>query len=329
MYQSRTSIATMVCVLFLLAGSSPAWADDYFTLIVAGASGGDAYVETYDRWRQELVTALRGQAGFHADHLMVLAETPAPGVGRASREGVTQVFAELRTRMSRESILFVVLFGHGTYDGVDAKFNLVGPDLAAKEWGELLDRLPGRTVFVNTTAASYPFVRQLARSGRVVISATATAAQRYDTVFPEYFIAALTEEAADADRDGRVSVWEAFEYASAGVGRWYQRQGRLATERAVLDDSGDGSGREAGEDGGDGVFAARVFVGAGVDPPMPLSDPSLRPLVEQREALERQVAELRSRKDNLEGRVYERELERLLIELARVSREIRLRTAAS
>ena len=319
----------MVCGVVLFTGASPAWADDYFTLIVAGASGAEGYVETYERWRQELVTALRDQAGFRDDHLMVLAETPAPGIGRASREGVTQAFSDLRDQMSRESILLVVLFGHGTYDGVDAKFNLVGPDLAAKEWGELLDRLPGRTVFVNTTAASYPFVRQLARAGRVVISATATAAQRYDTVFPEYFVAALTEEASDANRDGRVSVWEAFEYASAEVGRWYQRRGRLATERAVLDDSGDGSGRHAREDGADGVFAARMFVGAGVDPPLILSDPSLLPLVEQRDALELQVAELRSRKDDLEGRVYERELERLLIELARVSREIRQRTAAS
>ena len=319
----------MVCGAVLFAGASPAWADDYFTLIVAGAPGAEAYVETYERWRQELVMALRGQDGFRDDHLIVLAETPAPGVGRASREGVTQALANLRDQMSRESILLVVLFGHGTYDGVDAKFNLVGPDLAAREWGELLDRLPGRTVFVNTTAASYPFVRQLARAGRVVISATATAAQRYDTVFPEYFVAALAEEASDANRDGRVSVWEAFEYASAEVGRWYQRQGRLATERAVLDDNGDGSGREAGKDGADGVLAARMFVGAGADPPLILSDPSLLLLVEQRDALELQVAELRSRKDGLEGRVYERELERLLIELARVSREIRQRTAAS
>ena len=319
----------MVCGAVLFAGASPAWADDYFTLIVAGASGAEGYVETYERWRQELVTVLRDQDGFRDDHLIVLAETPAPGVGRASREGVTQALVNLRDQMSRESILLVVLFGHGTYDGVDAKFNLVGPDLAATEWGELLDRLPGRTVFVNTTAASYPFVRQLARVGRVVISATATAAQRYDTVFPEYFVAALAEEASDANRDGRVSVWEAFEYSSAEVGRWYQRQGRLATERAVLDDSGDGSGREAGKDGADGVLAARMFVGAGADPPLILSDPSLLPLVARRDALELQVADLRSRKDDLEGRVYERELERLLIELARVSREIRQRTSAS
>ena len=329
MYAIRRVVATAVWSVILLVSSPPAFADDYFTLIVAGATGGGAYVETYARWRQELVSALRRQAEFRDEHLFVLAETPGPGVGRASRDGVTQAFRDLREQMTGESILMVVLLGHGTYDGVDAKFNLVGPDLDSKQWAAFLDALPGRTVFVNTTAASYPFVRELARSGRVVIAATATSAQRYDTVFPEYFVRALTQESADADRDGRVSVWEAFVYTSGEVQQWYQRQGRLATERAILDDSGDGSGREVGKDGRDGVLAARVFVGAGVDLPPIVSEPSLVPLVEQRDALEDQVAELRSRKDDLWSDAYQRELERLLIELARVSREIRRRTLAS
>ena len=323
----RQAVVTAVVFAAIVLGAAPvALADDYFTLIVAGASGGGPYVQTYEQWRQELVSALRDQGEFRDDHLVVLAETPGPGVGRASRDGVTQAFRDLSSQMTGESVLLVVLMGHGTYDGVDAKFNLVGPDLESREWAALLDACPGRTVFVNTTAASYPFVQQLARPGRIVIAATATSAQRYDTVFPEFFVRALTQESADADRDGRVSVWEAFEYTSAEVRRWYQRRGRLATERAILDDSGDGSGREAGKDGRDGVLAAQVFVGAGGDPPPIISDPSLVPLVERRDALEDQVADLRVRSADLEAVAYERELERLLIELARVSREIRRRT---
>ena len=149
-------------------------------------------------------------------------------------------------------MLFVVLIGHGTDDGVDARFNLVGPDLSAAEWRRLLDALPGRTVFVNTTASSLPFVRRLARDGRVVIAATAAPAQRYDTVFPRFFVEAVGATGSDADKDGRVSVWEAFVSASAQVRRWYQQEGRLATERAVLDDSGDGIGGDADRPGDDG-----------------------------------------------------------------------------
>ena len=325
----RPVVAAVIWAAILLGICPAAFADDYFTLIVTGASGGEPYVETYERWRQELVSALRDHAEFRDDYLVVLAETPGPGVGRASREGVTQSLRDLGDRMTAESTLLIVLLGHGTYDGADAKFNLVGPDLESREWASLLDTLPGRTVFVNTTAASYPFVGDLARAGRVVIAATATATQRYDTVFPEYFIRALTQASADGDRDGRVSVWEAFEYASAEVRRWYQRQGRLATERAILDDSGGGAGRDAGGSGPDGVLAARVFVGAGVDPPPTVSDPSLLPLIARRDALEDQVTELRGRKNDLDVDAYQAELERLLVGLARVSREIRRRTAAS
>ena len=123
--------------------------------------------------------------------------------------------------MTDESVLLVVLLGHGTYDGVDAKFNLVGRDLEARAWNRLLDDLPGHIAFVNTTAASFPFVQRLAQPGRVVVTATDSAVQRYDTVFPEFFVQAFSETSSDADKDGRVSVLEAFEFTSVQVRRWY------------------------------------------------------------------------------------------------------------
>ncbi len=300
---------------------------DTYSLVVSGASGSPAYVETYESWRQTLVDVLRAQAEFRDDHLIVLAETPAPGVGRASREGVTEAFEALRRRMTGDSELLVVLLGHGTYDGVEAKFNLAGPDLAAADWSRLLDSLPGRAVFVNTTASSFPFVEALAREGRIVIAATASPVQRYDTVFPRFFVGAFDDPAADLDKDGRVSVWEAFTSSSAQVRRWYEQEGRLATERAVLDDSGDGLGGDAERPGSDGHLASRRFVGAGVDRPAPAADASLAPLVARREDLEDRVAGLRSRKSSMHAAEYARELEQVLLELARVSREIRQRTA--
>ena len=151
----------VAAVLALLAVPGPAAARDYFTLIVSGASGGPEYAERYDRWRSGLVAALRGQPGFRDDHLRVLAETTAPGVGCASREGVRRAVRELAARMDEQSVLFVLLLGHGTFDGREAKFNLVGPDLAASEWAALVEPLPGRLVFVNTTAASAPFLARL------------------------------------------------------------------------------------------------------------------------------------------------------------------------
>ena len=303
--------------------------EDYYTLIVVGASGDPSYVETFDRWRQTLVTALRSQEGFRDDHLMVLSETPGPSVGRASQEGVAQAVESLGDRMTSSSVLLIVLLGHGTYDGVDAKFNIVGPDLEASAWDALLDTLPGRVVMVNTTSASAPFVRRLAQSGRVVISATESTVQRYDTIFPEFFVKALAEAAADTDKNGRVSVWEAFEFTSAEVRRWYQQQGRLATERSILDDTGDGVGHDVDQRGQDGAVAARTYVGASVAVSAVVTDPSLTPLVVQREELEGAVAELTARKGTMDAEAYTAELERLLVDLARVSREIRRRLTTS
>ena len=51
--------------------------------------------------------------------------------------------------------LVLMLIGHGSFDGVDYKINLPGPDLSAIELAGLLDRIPaGRQLVVNMTSAS-------------------------------------------------------------------------------------------------------------------------------------------------------------------------------
>ena len=300
-----------------------AHADDHFALVVSGASGGPEYAERLERWRSGLVDALREQPGFRDDHLRVLAELPGPGVGRASRAGVRDAVAGMGRRMDAGSVLLVVLLGHGTFDGADARFNLVGPDLAAREWRALLDPLPGTVVFVNTTAASSPFLDRLAGPGRVIVTATGSPAQRYETVFPEYFVAALRGAAGDADKDGRVSVWEAFAFAADGVRRFYQRAGRLATERPRLDDTGDGIGREWDRPGPDGALAARLHAGARAGERPDPDDPSLAPLLTRRSAIETRIAELRSARETMEPAAYRAAIEPPLVELARISRQLR------
>ena len=320
------------CVAAVLLGAvfvgGPALsAQEQYALVVTGASGGPAFREKHARWRGALVTALRGLPGFDDGHLIVLAETPGPGVGRASRAGVEQAVDRLAGLLGDDSVLHVVLIGHGSFDGVDARFNLVGPDLEAGEWDRWLGRLPGRLVFVNTTGSSFPFLERLSGPGRTVVTATESAAQRYETVFPQFFIDALTDAAADQDRDGRVSVLEAFESASLGVREWYRRQGRLATERALIDDNGDRLGREAGQPGLDGPVAARLHVGAGPGrPPAAATDPAAALLMARRAALEEAVHALKAARPRMTPEAYHDDLERTLIELARVSRQIRQAT---
>ena len=309
----------------LLVAPGAAHAGDYFALIVSGASGSSEYAERHGRWRSGLITALRAQPGFRDDHLLVLAEAPASGAGYATREGVRRAVHEIAARMNAQSVLLVLLLGHGTFDGQEAKFNLVGPDLTATEWAALLDPLPGRLVFVNTTAASAPFLASLARVGRIVVTATDSPVQRYATVFPEFLTRAFVDGSSDLDRNGRVSVWEAFAYASAGVRRWYQERGRLATERALLDDLGDGRGIDAdgGEGGARAGLAAAVYVGAGVDEVATGRGEEIDRLAARRAALDVEVVELRAARESMAPERYAAELERLLLELARVSRDLR------
>ena len=292
-------------------------------MLISGVSGEEKYAAQQQKWRSELAAFLTTGFAFSDANVVMLDET-SDGSTRATAANVRRLFADLRRRLTRDDTLMLVLLGHGTWDGTDARFNLVGPDVTATEWKAMLDGLPGRLVVVNTTASSFPFLEELSRAGRIVITATDSPAQRFATVFPEYFTRALADRSSDLDKNGRVSVWEAFAAASAGVKRHYEQRGQLSTERPVLDDDGDGQGREADTPGEDGAVARTVYLDP--EPGAASGDATLAALERQRLALERQLDELRARKAAMSDEQYQADLERILIELARIAQEIRRRS---
>jgi len=314
-----------VAIVALLWASAAA-AGDRYALVVTGASGGDVYAQKYTKWRVAFVDTLRGKFHYDPQRLLVLAEGESAGVQKATRENVRSAFADLRKRMTKDDQLLVLLIGHGTsLDGDEAKFNLVGPDLSATEWSELLRPLPGRLVFVNTTGASFPFLRKLAGRGRVVLTSTDAAAQQFETVFPEFFIKAFDDPAADLDRNNRVSMWEAFTYASAGVRQWFEQKGQLPTERPLLDDTGAGIGREAQNPGTDGAIARITYLEPDAALALP-ADTALAGLVRRRADLETQLEELKARKESTPPDQYDVDLEKLLVEIARIGAQIRAKS---
>ena len=273
-----------------------------------------------------MAQVLVGQLAFDSDRVVLLSESP-DAARAATSANVRRVFAKLRQQVRPGDLLFIFLIGHGTFDGIDAKFNLVGPDLESSEWASLLDGIRGRVILVNTSSASFPFIERLSRPGRIVISATDSAAQRFDTVFPEHFIHAFSDDAADIDKNGRVSIWEAFAAAAAGVRRHYQQRGQLATERALLDDNGDSIGREAATDGEDGALASRTYLDVPAADALP-TDAVLVELLHRRASLLAEVEELQIKKAFMPPSEYAREFERLMIALATASRDIRRRTGS-
>ena len=140
------------------------------------------------------------------------------------------------------------------------KFNLVGPDLSADEWATWSSRSPAVWCSSTPPAAAFRSCSKLAGRGRIVLTATDSAAQQFETVFPRVLRQGVRRPAADPDKNGRVSIWEAFTYASAGVRRWFEERGQLPTERPLLDDTGDGVGREAQNPGPDGAVARVTYL---------------------------------------------------------------------
>jgi hypothetical protein len=313
--------ATLTCAQG--AAARPPADPNKYAVILSGASGEEEFAKRFKEWSKELRKALVERFGFDEARVTVLTESPEGGSAlRATAEDVRRTFQTLRASAGPDSTVFIFLIGHGTFDGRAAKFSLVGPDLAATEYAELLSGLTARRVVVfNMASASGEFIKPLSGRGRVVITATRNGQEQNATRFPEHFIAALSSRDADADQNGRVSVLEAFNYASRLTAEQYKRAGRLATEHALFDDSGDGVGHASAE-GGDGALARNTYLDS-LSTEQAAANAETGRLLRERERLEVEVEQLKARKGALPETEYEAELERIFVSLAKVNRSIK------
>jgi hypothetical protein len=222
--------------------------------------------------------------------------------------------------------LWLVLIGHGTFDGKEARFNLRGPDVTATDLATWLQPFRRPLAVINNAACSGPFLNSLSGTNRVIITATRSGNEQNYTRFGQYFAVALTDPQADLDQDGQVSLLEAFLMASRQASEFYKLQGRLVTEHALLDDNGDGLGTPADwfrglratkktKDGAalDGLLAQQFRL---------IPSPAERGLtpeqLAQRDALEKAVLLHREKKNHLAEDDYYRELEVMLLQLAKI-----------
>jgi hypothetical protein len=305
---------------------SPASAQQSHLLVITGSAGTPTHSQQFHEWATRLVQAATSKHGLAANNVVYLSEKPELGggnAGRSTREAVEKAFTDLATRSSPGESVLIVLIGHGSAEGGEARFNLPGPDFTARDYQRLLEKLPGRKIgFVNTASASGAFLDALSAAGRVIVTATRSGMEKNETVFAGHLATAYAGDGADTDKDNKVSLLEAYTFAAREVERWYNEQNRLLTEHAQLDDDGDGKG-VAKPDGraGDGLVARALWL-AGT-PAAAASNPQLRALYEERKQLEEKVATLRTMKASMDAAIYERELEKLLLELAEKRQRIR------
>ena len=297
-------------------------------VVISGLAGEPQYAESFHAWAASLVDAARSRYGMADSSIVWLAEHPAraPGriSGRSTKETIERTLDGLATRMRAGEQLVVVLVGHGSMQGDAARLTLPGPDLSAVDLARVLAKHGTRRIAVIVAASSSgDFVPVLSGPGRVVITATKSGFERNESIFGGHFVAAFAADGADADKDGRVSLLEAFIYATREVRRFYEQENRLLTEHALLDDNGDKSGSgEPGARGGDGGLARSFFLTGGVAAATS-SDPRATALRKEKEQLESKIEALKAKKESMDAKAYEAELERLLIDLAAASRALR------
>jgi hypothetical protein len=297
-----------------------------FLVIVVGLAGDPEHAKTFHGWGNSLAEASE-RLGVSPERLVYLVDKPMEGdqrvTGVSNREGIVKALDTIASAAAPDDLVFVTLIGHGAWDGRSAKFNIPGPDVSAEEFQALVRKVPAKQiVFVNTASASGPFVEVLSGAGRTIVSATRSGAEHYTTLFGGFFIDALSSPNADADKNKRISVLEAFQFAKAEVTRAFEREGLLVTEHALLDDDGDKKGSpEPSATAADGKVAAVLSLAdAGGGLP---SDPKLRELYLERRELERRVDALRLLKEGMAPARYSAELEKLVTAIALKTREIR------
>lgn len=310
-------LASLVLIIFIAASSAAQKNDpNKFAVIVNGPGGEAEYTKQFTEWTTSLGSILSQRYNFDPNKIKVLADKSA------TAEEVKRTFTSLKSELDVNNVLFVFLIGHGSYDGKEAKFNLVGPDLSAADYNQLLTALPTKRIIVfNMASASGEFVKPLSAKGRIVVTATRNGQETNATRFTGFFIAALKATDGDTDQDGHTSILEAFVYANRLTEEFYKRAGRLATEHALLDDNGDGVGREKPE-AGEGLLARATYLDSlSVDEAAATA--ATARLLKERARLEGEIEQHIARKGNIPEPEYEATLERLFIELAKVNRSIK------
>jgi hypothetical protein len=314
-----------------LPGPGALAAQETHLVVISGLGGDPEYEEMFVEWGLKLLDAAAA-AGIPSDNAIYLAEDPSAAPGRirarSTREEVQRVIEEIASGTPPEDRVLIVLIGHGSGEGEESRVALPGPSLRASEYALLLERLAPRTVaLVNVASASGDFIPVIAGEGRIVVTATRSSRQRNATLFGGYFADAFTGGNADADRDGRVSVLEAFEYARQETDRYYTDRGLIIPETAMIEDRLEGEGVEAaGGDTGVGLLAQRFFLESVVPADVGADGPNaerLRELYLERARLEDEIAGLQQRQSTLEPEAYRVALEGLLVELAEIGNEIR------
>ena len=299
----------------LILSALPAQAASYY-VTVAGLGGEPEYEQRFTALARDLDKLFRTSSGDAHVYTLIGSE--------ASRAHLTETLGLIAREAKPEDDFVLILIGHGSFDGVEYKFNLVGPDVSAAELAELCDRLPvKRQLIVNTTSASGGSIPALQKAGRGIIAATKSGTEKNTTVFARYWVEALHDPEADVDKNEAISALEAFQYADHKTASFYESQKRLATEHAVFEDTGKNEAvRAPSVEKREGLLLSSFTLLRLRAAQKATADPAKRALLAKKEELEREIDTLKYEKAAMSPEDYKKQLTATLLELARVQKEL-------
>jgi hypothetical protein len=325
------SMLSRMCALAWCAPVALSAQSGVHVLVITGLSAEPAAAKRFAESAIPVVDAAKSKWGVADSSLIYLAEDPAVDkriTGKSTQVEIENALHRIAKRAAPDDEVLILLIGHGSDQGDSSKVSLPGPDPTARDYATMLLPLAKqRVVFIVAASGSGDFLPVLSAKGRIVITATKTALERNESLFSLWIAKGLTDDAADANKDGEISVLEAFTFARTELAKVYVAADHLQTEHPQLDDNGD---RKPTADPvadmtpdstgvvRDGLVASRVTFGGPA-----VNDPRIAALVAERRVLERDVETLRTKKGFMVAADYDKELERLLIAIAEKSAAIK------
>ena len=328
-------IVIYLCIYFF-TGLGAVYAQDEtkrYVLLIVGLGGSQEYREKFHKYLYETRKNLIEKFQFSEDNIIALAESRSDEENFideiSTAENIKAQFSYLSKKVTDKDDIYIFLFGHGSFDGKNAMFNIPRRDLKDSEYAELVQTLNARRIiFINTTSCSAPFITHLSAPKRIIITATKSGTERNETVFPQFLIEAMNSSASDLDKNGDLSVLEAFQYASERTARWYEESDHLATEHPLLEDTGDklAYGAEQLVDYAEGSLSGITYLlerTRAIEIAMASTgDSVLAKLFLEQKKINQEISLLKAEKTNYTERDYFAILELLFIRLAKISDEI-------
>jgi hypothetical protein len=297
-------------LLLLVAAATVSAQATSFYLTVAGLGGEPEYEQRFSGWASDITKALSGEAGAKVETL---------SGKEATKANIQANLSAIAAQAKADDTLLVLFIGHGSYDDIDYKLNIPGQDISAAELNDALSKIAARQAVVLTTAGSAGAIKRLQHDKRVIITATKAGTERNATIFARFWIEAFRDPSADTDKNQTLTALEAYKYAKTKTKDYFDTQKRLATEHPLMEDTGKGEGEaDPSAANGQGLVAGRfplLHLGSAT---AIAATPAKQALLKRKDDLETSIDELKYRKASMDLPAYNKQMQGLLLELAKV-----------